>query len=698
MSGSNGFPGLLEDDDELVSEAQVRAHHDMAADDDDDESSAGALAENQLDQDDNEQVNFVGLEMPARNHNHGAHRNGGPNENLNNNMMMQMEQHSFAVNGGDGMVGNNNRSSGRRLQQRRHANGGAGEGMGGYLHRRNSGVSTSVSVSAPSVVTKSPCLTWSRIAPSSISGIVPHPRSGAASVIVRNKLYVMGGYGGGTGRLDDFHSFDFDTNTWEEVEVLSDERPGRRENNGVVIGGGTRLFLFGGYNGSAWLNDLWMFDIDTKRWECIQESSDATSEQQFEQQVIDAAAGNAFGQVSHPQNVADSGHARPSRRFGYVSVVHEGKFILFGGFDGTKWLNDMYEFDFKLKNWRQIDAKGVLPSVRSCPAWASNESQLFVQGGYDGVDRKADMYACDLTTYTWKEMPCLGTPPSPRYFHSCCLHGNKMFVYGGYSGSERLSDMYAYDFETNHWSEVDCSNGDMPSGRSSLVAQIYKNCMYIFGGYNGSCVLNDFFKFRLKAISVPSPRLVRDISKLINNPELSDVTFIVEGKQVYANRAILAVRSEYFLVMLNNGMRESMDKDAPIELEDVSYDIFMKVLEYLYTDDVLNTKCPTLAEALSLLVLSERFMLDRLKSLCEEIIRRDMVIENVIEIFIASHRHRALSLKDLALEFILSHLENPEIISGLTDLKAEPDLLVEIIKRNAITSSSVVTASEHPIH
>ena len=191
MSGSNGFPGLLEDDDELVSEAQVRAHHDMAADDDDDESSAGALAENQLDQDDNEQVNFVGLEMPARNHNHGAHRNGDPNENLNNNMMMQMEQHSFAVNGGDGLVGNNNRSSGRRLQQRRQANGGAGEGMGGYLHRRNSGVTTSVSVSAPSVVTKSPCLTWSRIAPSSISGIVPHPRSGAASVIVRNKLYVV---------------------------------------------------------------------------------------------------------------------------------------------------------------------------------------------------------------------------------------------------------------------------------------------------------------------------------------------------------------------------------------------------------------------------------------------------------------------------------------------------------------------------
>jgi N-acetylneuraminic acid mutarotase len=315
---------------------------------------------------------------------------------------------------------------------------------------------------------------------------------------VRNKLYVFGGYGGGTGRLDDFHSFDFDTNSWEEVPVLSSERPERRENNGVVIGGGTRLYLFGGYNGSAWLNDLWMFDIVTQCWECIQKPSDLDSDSDSQiDHTIDVAAGNTFngGRVGEASAREASGeherlNIRPSRRFGYVSVVHEENFILWGGFDGSKWLNDMYEFNFRTKVWRQIEAQGELPSVRSCPAWSSDDSQLFIQGGYDGIDRKADFFACDLRTYTWKEMPCLGTPPSPRYFHSCSLYGNKMFVYGGYSGSERLSDMYAYDFETNHWNEVDCSNGDVPSGRSSLVAQVYRNCMYIFGGYNGSVVLN----------------------------------------------------------------------------------------------------------------------------------------------------------------------------------------------------------------
>ena len=59
-------------------------------------------------------------------------------------------------------------------------------------------------------------------------------------------------------------------------------------------------------------------------------------------------------------------------------------------------------------------------------------------------------------------------------------------------------------------------------------------------------------------------------------------------------------------------------------------------------------------------------------------------------------RHRALNLKDLSLEFILSHLEEPEIIRGLERLKAEPDLLVEIIKRNTLASIGSSSTSEYP--
>jgi leucine-zipper-like transcriptional regulator 1 len=382
----------------------------------------------------------------------------------------------------------------------------------------------------------------------------------------------------------------------------------------------------------------------------------------------------------------------------------------------------MYVFDFATKTWTEIQARGALPSVRSCPSWAKDDTHVYIQGGYDGVERKADFFACDLETYTWVEMPCYGSPPSPRYFHSCCLYGNKMYLYGGYSGSERLADMHVYDFETNHWSQVDCTCGDAPSGRSSLVAQVFENNLYVFGGYNGQTVLNDFYKFKLKPIGIPPPALVHDFYQLINNPDLADVRFVLEDGQhaVYAHRAILAVRSEYFRVMLcTGGMRESLatktaaavaaqpsDRDGgspshdvvmndtdqvyhsgplsvPIEIHDVSYNVFLKVLEFLYTDTVRDVS--SLETAIHLMMASEQFMLDRLKSLCEDLIRRDIHVQNVISILVASHRHNAAGLKDIALEYILRNLNDPTVMCGLAELKAEPDLLLEIIMKRKVT-------------
>lgn len=46
--------------------------------------------------------------------------------------------------------------------------------------------------------------TWKQIRGVSSQHARPMPRSGAASVVVRGKLYVFGGYGGGSGRLSDF--------------------------------------------------------------------------------------------------------------------------------------------------------------------------------------------------------------------------------------------------------------------------------------------------------------------------------------------------------------------------------------------------------------------------------------------------------------------------------------------------------------
>ena len=239
-----------------------------------------------------------------------------------------------------------------------------------------------------------------------------------------------------------------------------------------------------------------------------------------------------------------------------------------------------------------------------------------------------------------------------------------------------------------------------------------QNSLYVFGGYNGQTVLNDFYKFRLKPVSVPPTSLVKDMSRLLGEPELADVCFRVEGKLVYANRAILAIRSEYFRVMLCGGMREShkdrrrlqrspssnqmetegsddgIHDDAErthgnlteIDLPDVPYDVFKKVLEYLYTDSVHDV---SLDLGIQLLIASEQFMLDRLKSICEDLIRHDIDVNNVLGILVAAYRHNANCLKGIALDFVLRHLNENTIMTGLSELRQEPDLLLEIIKRNA---------------
>ena len=44
-------------------------------------------------------------------------------------------------------------------------------------------------------------------------------------------------------------------------------------------------------------------------------------------------------------------------------------------------------------------------------------------------------------------------------------------------------------------------------------AQVFGNSLYVFGGYNGSIVLNDFHEFRFDPLFTPPSSLVEDLER-----------------------------------------------------------------------------------------------------------------------------------------------------------------------------------------
>ncbi|CAN0329150.1 unnamed protein product, partial [Phaeothamnion confervicola] len=111
--------------------------------------------------------------------------------------------------------------------------------------------------------------------------------------------------------------------------------------------------------------------------------------------------------------------------------------------------------------------------------------------------------------------------------------------------------------------------------------------MFVFGGYDGTNRLNDLIEFKFSVdmmhCEIPKSTLVPDLREFVNNPLLSDITFVVEGIKVYAHK-ILCMRCTFFRAMLTGEMKESRARE--VVLEDVRHPIFLALLEHLYTDDI----------------------------------------------------------------------------------------------------------------
>jgi N-acetylneuraminic acid mutarotase len=251
---------------------------------------------------------------------------------------------------------------------------------------------------------------WSQV---QTRGALPPRRSGALGVVDDNRMYIFGGYDGRDGNyFNDLFFFNFETQRWDEMPSVLGDRPEARTDHIMVLHS-SKIYIFGGYNGSSRFNDLCEYAVEKKRWRQIE----------------------ATGVV-------------PSRRFGHSGVVHSAsnRLIVFGGWDGRDTLNDLFEFNFETQEWQKMVTHGASPPHRYRHTAVIFGDNMFVFGGVDKThSRFNDLQRLDLLTNTWSEVCTTGNIPSSRTFHRAVVVGSKMYLLGGYDGTDRLQDLYAID-------------------------------------------------------------------------------------------------------------------------------------------------------------------------------------------------------------------------------------------------------------
>ncbi|XP_058034911.1 BTB/POZ domain-containing protein 19 isoform X2 [Ahaetulla prasina] len=137
------------------------------------------------------------------------------------------------------------------------------------------------------------------------------------------------------------------------------------------------------------------------------------------------------------------------------------------------------------------------------------------------------------------------------------------------------------------------------------------------------------------------------LKTLINNPQFSDVTFLVgkEKQKVFAHRCLLSTRCQVFHAMLS----QPDEMQVPLILNHMQPEVFLTVIEYLYTNGV------TLSNV----------------TLCIEFIKDTLNVNQACEAFQAAVAYGLLDLQTYCLAFIENHTQEVTQTRGFLELSEQ---------------------------
>jgi len=141
--------------------------------------------------------------------------------------------------------------------------------------------------------------------------------------------------------------------------------------------------------------------------------------------------------------------------------------------------------------------------------------------------------------------------PSTRWGHSAAVHDDKVFILGGRNDRD-ISDLHSLDTNTMKWSKIEL-HAPIPKPRRRHSAIFISNSLLMFGGFDGE-FYNDLHILNLnknqkRKVFVSKSTLDSDYKNLVNEPEHSNLTFVLDtkngdgnGEVIHANKALVLFR------------------------------------------------------------------------------------------------------------------------------------------------------------
>ena len=174
------------------------------------------------------------------------------------------------------------------------------------------------------------------------------------------------------------------------------------------------------------------------------------------------------------------------------------------------------------------------------------------------------------------------------------------------------------------------------------------------------------------------PKLGSDLTTVLENGSLSDVSLVVSGRTIPAHRVVLASRSSVFRAMFEHNMKEA--GEGRVDISDCSYEAVAAMLKFMYCDipPEFDDVSPN-----ELLEVADKYDMPGLKRVCESEILRKLDVNNAAHTLRHAEEIGALFLKQWTLEYISVNLGKVMATEEWRDVtRSHPDVM-EVVLNSA---------------